>query len=263
MTMKKTILFLSAFWLFSCTEKQAPVNQTDPWKVGGKIHFEENDGADYIGLKSINKITKDILKSLLPIGKDSGADNAKILLNQENGQIIMTHYAEKSRPNVGEEMHATLLYTSPQGFCASETLHQVCGNLFQNCNTPPNIKDVVEKYNSIIPQDLKFEISEIIVTHKNGGPSFIMAKLSLEGRENIYKNSHPISAGLHMTFVNSNQAILSDPQISKKLTEKLNQKLKGQMLKVALKEGVVDLEFGLSGQPWRIRAARKIEFSKQ
>ena len=34
------------------------------------------------------------------------------------------------------------------------------------------------------------------------------------------------------------------------------------MIKIAAKNGVADLEFGISGQPWKIRSGHKIEFKK-
>ena len=41
--------------------------------------------------------------------------------------------------------------------------------------------------------------------------------------------------------------------------EILNQRLKGKLIKISNKNGVADLEFGISGQPWRIRAGKRIE----
>lgn len=42
--------------------------QYNGWKIGAKIHFEEENGHDYIGLKEINAFTKDVLRSTLHIG---------------------------------------------------------------------------------------------------------------------------------------------------------------------------------------------------
>ena len=168
----KTTFFLCVSLLTACTDLSNkpdilksninPIAESS-WKIGGKIHFEEVSGADYIGLNEINALTKDALKSVLPITKDSGNNNAKILIKRQNDYIQIDHYAEKSKPDVGEEMHATLLYTSPGGFCDSETLKQVCPVLFKNCKDPIAIEDVVKKYQSIIKSDWKFKIEEIKV----------------------------------------------------------------------------------------------------
>jgi hypothetical protein len=263
------ILFLATVLLAACnnlTDKNNHQRLSKPdneWKIGAKIHFEEESGNDYIGLKEINAFTKDALKSVLSITKESGDSNAKILLKMENDNIIIDHYAEKSRPNVGEEMHATLLYTSPRGFHFSETLKQVCNALFENCETPTDIETVSIRYSAIIKPHWRFKISEIVVTKNDKGPSFIMAKLVFNNHEIIYLGDKPISAGLHMTLVNcEDSSILSDPMVIDKLTKKLNKGLKSKFIKISAKNGVVDLEFGMSGQPWRIRSGQKIEFKK-
>ncbi|MDP1975448.1 MAG: hypothetical protein Q8K37_05700 [Alphaproteobacteria bacterium] len=273
--MKKNVLFFSVGLLMICsilaeainlpkdTDKQITKKLDADWLVGAKIHFAEDNGADYLGIKEINKIAKTILKSLLNIHEDSGSDNAKILLKKEGDKIKMTHYEEKSIPGIGEEMHASLLYTGPRGFHDSETLHQVCNVLFKNCQSPPNIESVAKEYSDIIKSDWKFQLSKIVLTKSDNGPSFIMAKLLWDGRENIYKSDKPISAGLHMTLVNcADSSILQDSTISNQLIEKLNAALKGKMIKMASKNGVVDLEFGKSGMPWRIRAGEKIEIKR-
>jgi hypothetical protein len=265
----KVCLFLATILLSACNHSMheakhdVQTQQDKGWKIGAKIHFEEESGRDYIGLKEINALTKDALKSILHITKESGDNNAKILLKRENGDIQIDHYAEKSRPNVGEEMHATLLYTSPRGFHSSETLEQVCNVLFKNCETPKDVESVSAKYNAIIKPSWRFKISEIVVTKNDKSPSFIMAKLVFNNHENIYLGDKPISAGLHMTLVNcEDSSILEDPIVVDKLTKKLSELLKGKFIKIAAKNGVADLEFGMSGQPWRIRAGERIEFGK-
>ena len=259
------ILFLSTVLLAACNHStmqnthQFLPQQDKGWKIGAKIHFEVESGHDYIGLKEINALTIDALKSVLHIAKESGDNNAKILLKRENDNIIIDHYTEKSRPNVGEEMHATLLYTSPRGFHSSETLEQVCNVLFKNCETPKDVESVSAKYNAIIKPSWRFKISEIVVTKNDKSPSFIMAKLVFNNHENIYLGDKPISAGLHMTLVNcEDSSILEDPVIVDKLTKKLNEDLKGKFIKIAVKNGVADLEFGMSGEAWRVRAGQKI-----
>lgn len=262
-------LFLSTALLAACdhvTDKNDHrflTQQDSGWKIGAKIHFEEESGEDYIGLKEINELTKKTLKSFLRIAKESGDSNAKILLKKESDKIQIHHYAEKSNPNVGEEMHATLLYTSPRGFHHSETLTHVCNVLFENCETPPDIETVSIRYSAIIKPSWRFKISEIVIVKNDKSPSFIMAKLLFNNHENIYLGEKPISAGLHVTLVNcDDSSILQDPVVVDKLTKKLNDHLKGKFIKIAAKQGVADLEFGRSGELWRIRAGQKIELQK-
>ena len=269
-TRRNIILGLTTVLLLACcnysrdrSDLQFLSEQDREWKIGAKIHFEEGSGSDYIGLKAINALTKDALKSLLPITRDSGDNNAKILLRRDGAGIHIHHYAEKSRPHVGEEMHATLLYTSPRGFHSSETLTQVCGALFKNCSKAPGIEVVSARYGEILKLSLRFKISEIVMTKNDKSPSFIMAKLLFNNNENIYLGDKPISAGLHLTLVNcEDPSILSDPVVADKLIKKLEESLKGKFIKIAVKNGVADLEFGISGQRERIRAGQKIEFKK-
>ena len=280
--MKKVILFLSVGLLFSTlvfantdypTTKEKlsestnnrlnPIKKDDiGWRIGGKIHFEEKSGPGYIGTQEINKITKTILKENIKIEADTCSNNSKIMLKKENAKIIMTHYEEKSRPRIGEETHATLLYSKPRGFNNSETLKQVCGGLFEKYETPPTIQSVVKKYSAIIKPEWKLKISEIVLIKGRNNSAYIAAKLLLNGRENIYNGNKPISSGLHITLVNCTDAsILSDHKISNQLIEKLNLALKNKMVKIATKHGVVDLEFGISGALWRIRAGEIIKKS--
>jgi len=216
-----------------------------------------------MGLKEINSLTREALKSILNVQKDSADNNAKILLKKENGEIQIDHYRERGRPNVGEEMHVTLLYTNPRGFHPSETLAQVCNVLFADCGTPPEIEVVSRKYSAIIEPSWRFKISEIMITKSDQGPSFVTAKLLFNNQEHIHMGKKPISAGLHMTLVNcADSSIIADSLIIDKLTKKLNERLKGKLIKIASRNGMADLEFGMSGQPWRIRAGQKIEFKK-
>ena len=161
--MKKSILFLSfiLFMSLSTEEASAAAKEDTSWRIGGKIHFEEKSGSGYIGLEEIGGITQTILRETLGI-KGSCPLNAKILLKRERGVAEITYYEEKNRPGVGEEMHATLLYTQPRGFNDSETLKQVCPVLFDQCKIPPTMEEVARAYNSIIRPDSKFQISEII-----------------------------------------------------------------------------------------------------
>lgn len=263
--MKKQILLLILNLLMSLpaltlatthshTEKNQIIAHDDlKWRIGGKIHFEEDNGPDYIGLKEINKVVRDQLKKIVSINADVCSTNAKILLKREAEGIQISHFEEKSRPGIGEEMHATLLYTQPRGFYSSETLKQVCENLFERCESSPTIEDVATKYSSIIKPDWKFKISEVVLTTSTTGASFIMANLLFEEHERIFKDSKPISAGLHMTLVNFDNSILKPDEINR-LVKEINLSIKDKMIKVSSKNGIADLEFGISGSSWRIRA---------
>lgn len=263
------LIVLASFVVSSCSQmvgESAPRAPTQPeklWRVGGKIHFEEEGGSDYIGLKEINAITRSALRSVLPIAKESGDSQAKILLKDVGGDLHVEHFTEKSNPGVGEEMHATLLYTAQRGFCASETLAQVCHTLFTVCETPPDIATVSARYSAIIKPHWRFKISEILLTTSDGGSSFIMAKLLLNDRENIYLDNRAISAGLHMALINCENCLrIVDPIAMREVAMRLNEELKGKFIKIADRNGVADLEFGLSGQPWRLRAGEKIQLPK-
>lgn len=53
-------------------ESNLSINKDDlKWRIGGKIHFEEDNGSDYIGINEINNTVKDILKSYININIDS------------------------------------------------------------------------------------------------------------------------------------------------------------------------------------------------
>lgn len=263
----KTTLILSISLLTACTDLSNKSNilksninpiAESSWKIGGKIHFEKVSGADYIGLNEINALTKDALKSVLHITKESCGNNAKILLKRQNDYIQIDHYTEKSRPDVGEEMHATLLYTSPRGFCDSETFKQVCPVLFKNCKYPVAIENVVKKYQSIIKPDWRFKIEEIKV-YENEKNILFSAILSFESHKNIHLGGKHISAGLHLTLVQCFDPTIFNKQTIYQCLEILNQLLKGKLIDISNKNGVADLEFGISGQPWRIRAGKRME----
>ncbi len=261
------ILFLATILLSACNHSMheakhdVQTQQDKCWKIGAKIHFEEESGNDYIGLKEINAFTKDALKSVLSITKESCENNAKILLKKDKGGIAIDHYTEKSRPNIGEEMHATLLYTSSRGFCDSETLKQICPVLFKDCHSPIAIEDVNTKYQAIVNPDWKFKIEEIKVYENKKSITF-SAILSFEDHKNIYFKDKPISAGLHLTLIQCFEPSIFNKQTIQKCLDTLNHNLKGKFIKIAAKNGVADLEFGMSGQPWRIRSGQKIEFKK-
>jgi len=260
--MKKIIVFFSFFVFVAysmLTTATNYENSNQELQIGGKIHFEEESGTDYLGTREINKITRNLLHELLDIETDSCAPNAKILLSRKDDKIKISHYEEKSRPGVGEEMHDTLLYTKLRGFCDSETLEQVRDTLFGKCELPQTIENVAKVYSSIIKPEWRFKISEVVL-NENGTSSFISAKLLFDEKTRLYKDNKPISATLHLTLVNcSDSSLLAIRDISEPLIKALNKDLKGKMIKVAAKNGIADLEFGLSGSAWRIRAEERVE----
>jgi hypothetical protein len=197
------------------------------WRVGGKIYFEHESGLDYIGITEINNITKSILKTLIPIESDSCDSRSKILIKNHNNKITMTHYEEKNRLGMGEETHATLLYTKPRGFCNSETLTQICSSLFKNCDSPPSIQELAKIYSTILKPEWKFKITQVALTKSSANSSCIIAKLELDGHENIYRDNKPISAGLHVTLANfADDAILKKDGIGDRFIKNLNERLK-------------------------------------
>lgn len=174
------------------SENRQPVNQNElQWRIGAKIHFEEENGADYIGIKEVNKLARNALKGIINIEDDTCAENAKILVKKEASKIQLTHFEEKSRPGMGEEMHATLLYTQSRGFCDSETLKQVCKNIFGKCDFPPTIEGVASRYNLIVKPDWEFEISEAVLTKSANGTSFVMLKLLFEEQDRLFYEGNP------------------------------------------------------------------------
>lgn len=227
-------------------------------RVGAKIHFEEEDGPDYIGTKQINATTKRLIQEIIMTESDACADNAKISLKHERDMIHITHYEESSRPGIGEELHATLLYTRPRGFCDSETLEQNCPHLFPSCPLP-SIEQVVEVYHSIIQPEWKFQIAEISLENREKGPFCLLAKLLFEGQERIFKEDKAVSAGLHMTLVNfTDRSIFTEDELDL-LIRNVNNAFQRKQIKVAYKNGMADLEFGISGSPWRIRGGKREE----
>lgn len=234
------------------------------WRVGAKIHFEEEGGIDYIGTKQLNATTKRLIKEIIATASDDCAENAKISLKKENGKIHITHYEETNRPGIGEELHATLLYTRARGFFDSETLQQNCLNLFASCSVPPSIEQVAAVYHSIIQPEWKFQISEVLIGNREKGPFCLMVKLLFKGQERIFYRNKAISAGLHMTLVNfTDKSIFPDDVSLDLLVEKLNEAFQGKQIKVAHKNGMADLEFGISGSSSRMRAGKKIEICEK
>jgi hypothetical protein len=63
-----------------------------------------------------------------------------------------------------------------------------------------------------------------------------------------------------MTLVNfTDKSIFPDDASLDLLVKKLNEAFQGKQIKIAHKNGMADLEFGISGSSWRMRAGEWIE----
>ncbi|NGX63992.1 MAG: hypothetical protein KR126chlam6_01416 [Candidatus Anoxychlamydiales bacterium] len=228
-------------------------NQENKWKIGGKIHFEEKSSSDYLGTIEINKITRKVFKDYFNIKSDSCAFNAKVLIKKENDEYVLKHYEEKNNPGIGEEMHATLLYTNKRIANGHETLNDIYHNLKQVDNDlpdsrTPTVEEIAQAYNKIIKPDWKFEICDVIFVKGKTG-SCIIAKLLYEGRDEIVnKKEDPISGNfLHISLVNVDPSIVSEVEKIDLVVSKLKEKLLNKRIKVGNQNGVADLEFGITG----------------
>ena len=66
-----------------------------------------------------------------------------------------------------------------------------------------------------------------------------------------------------MTLVNFiDKSIFTKEGALDQLVKKLNDEFQGRQIKIANKNGMADLEFGISGSTWRLRAGEKIEFDE-
>lgn len=233
-------------------------NLSNSWKIGGKIHFEEGSSSDYVGTIAINELTRKTIKYFFDIQIDSCACNAKVLLKKESNQIILTHREERSKPGIGEELHATLLYTSKRVERGHETLHDIYSNLRQvDESLPqdrvPTIEQVSNAYQKFIKPDWQFQIADVQLISNNTG-SFIIARLELNGQDEIQNNQgSPISGNfLHLTLAMIESSISEIEKIQLVVSE-LKNELVGKMVKIGNKNGYADLEFGVSGSSARIR----------
>lgn len=240
---------------------QKNFSEESKWKIGGKIHFEENDSADSIGIIQINRIIKDAIHTCFSIVDDTCAPNAKALLKKEETGFVIRHYEEKSKPGIGEEMHATLLYTSKRAFNenAHETLKDIYENLIQIDDRlprkdPPTVDQVAEAYKKIINPNEIFTISHIEFVKGTTGNA-IIAKLLFQGKSEISNTyGNPVSGNfLHMTLVNVDASTLFETEKIKNIVAILQEQLAEKTIKIGNKNGQIDLEFGQSGSPQRVR----------
>jgi hypothetical protein len=234
-------------------------NSSKDWKIGGKIHFEEQSSADYIGTLEINELTRATIKDFFDIKSDSCAHNAKVLIKKDNDKIVITHREEKSKPGIGEEMHATLIYTSKRVDDEHDTLRDIYDNLMEvdgnlPSEQPPTVEQVANAYQKIIKPDWKLLISDVeFISGKTG--SGIIAKLRFNGqKELLNEKGKPISSGyLHLTLAMVDPSAISERDKINHVVLELRKKLSGNMIKIGNKNGLADLEFGVSGSKDRIR----------
>ncbi len=181
----------------------------------------------------------------------------KSCLKKENYQVILSHREERSKPGIGEELHATLLYTSKR----TEGGHETLLDIYEHLKTvdpslpqdrAPTVEQVAAAYQKIIKPSWELKISDVEwISNQTGG--FIIANLKLNDRDEIFNDQgFPISGNfLHMTLAVVDPSIISD-KIDFIVSE-LKETLTGKMVKIGDKNGCADLEFGLSGSPNRIR----------
>jgi hypothetical protein len=251
--MFKQILLVSLFFVGSLQAEEVE------WRIGGKIHFEEQSSSDCIGTIEINGITRGAIKEFFPITADTCAPNAKPMLRKEHDEFVIRHYEERSKPGIGEEMHATLLYTSKRVDDGHETLKDVYENLMQVDETlprdhPPTVEQVANAYQKIISPDFRFEISHVeFVVGKTGAA--VVAKLLLNGKDEIVnKYGRPVSGNfLHMTLVNVDSSVVHETEKIGQIVSRLQEKLSKKRVKIGVRNGRADLEFGRSGSAQRVR----------
>jgi len=249
---------LSSFVYCAEPSHQPTLSNESQWKIGGKIHFEEQGSPRCIGTVEVNEITREEIKQIFPVAEDSCAHNAKPLLKKDNERFVIRHSEERSRPGIGEEMHATLLYTSRR-FNEHETLQDIYENLVQVDETlphtePPTVEQVANAYQKILSPDLTFDISKVeFIQGQTAG--VIVAKLMLQGKDEIVnKYGKPVSGKfLHMTLVNVDSSAAPESEKITFLVKNLNKRLSGKRLAIGHKDGKADLEFGLSGSAQRVR----------
>lgn len=252
------LLFFISSSCFGFAETPTESSYKD-WKIGGKIHFEEQSSVDYIGTLEINELTRATIKDFFDIKSDSCAHNAKVLIKKENDKAVIRHREEKSKPGIGEEMHATLIYTSKRVDDEHDTLLDIYDNLMEidedlPSEQPPTVEQVANAYQKIIKPDWKLLISDVeFISGKTG--SGIIAKLRFNGqKELLNEKGKPISSGyLHLTLAMVDPSMFSESEKINCAVLELKEKLSGKMIKIGNRHGQADLEFGISGSADRVR----------
>jgi len=257
--MKKLVSLLFAISACCGYAEAQTENPSKEWMIGGKIHFEEQSSADYIGTVEINELTRKMIKDFFDVQIDSCDHNAKALIKKENNQIILTHREEGAKPGIGEEMHATLLYTKKRVENGHETLRDIYENLRSaDMSLPrdraPTVEQVASAYQKLIKPDWKFQIVDVVfISGKTG--SAIVAKLQLDGQDEISNNQgKPISGNfLHVSLAVIDASMTSEMEKIQLVASALKDNLSGKMVKIGNRNGQADLEFGVSGSVDRIR----------
>lgn len=83
----------------------------------------------------------------------------------------------------------------------------------------------------------------------------VVAKLLLNGKDEIInEQGNPVSGkSLHMTLLNLDSSVASQKEKIEQIVTKLRKKLLGKRVKIGERNGIADLEFGISGSSNRIR----------
>lgn len=276
----KKLIILSAFTfltlLCGCSSRMdaknaVPLKEQEEasWKIGGKIHFEEHDGPDYLGLISINQRTREAMREIFHVEKqeDVCAGNAKALLKRnKDGTFIIFHREELQNPGVGEEMHATLLYSRRHVANGHETLKDIYPYLQEveeglPRDKAPTVSQIAQAYQKIIKPEWRLVIADVVFM-KGGTGSCIIAKLLLNGKDEILnQNGHPVSGNfLHLTLASLHPSALStveDETSIDRVVLILKEALRGKSVKIADVNGQADIEFGISGSTPKERVRPK------
>lgn len=113
MRMKKIVLFQFLLLNFCLAHTIAD----NDLKIGAKIHFEEESGRDYTGLKEINAFVRSILKSTLRVTQELGDHNTKILLKRKADGVQIDHYTEKKLPDARRRDACHTYLHNTKGIC--------------------------------------------------------------------------------------------------------------------------------------------------
>lgn len=229
------------------------------WKIGGMIHFEPQSSDDYIGAIELNRLTRKTLKQFFEVKSDTCAETAKVLIRKIENNYVITHRESSSRPGVGEDLHATLIYTRKRVKNGHETLKDTYSNLKEVDNSlptehPPTLKQVANAYHKIIEPNWKFKIDDVVFFSGKTATA-IVVKLLFEDKDYIFnKNGKPISGNfLHIGLVVADPSVAGEKEKFEAITSILKKKLLGKYVKVGNINGQADLEFGVSGTKERLR----------
>ena len=223
------------------------------------MHFERRDGTGYLGLETLNSETVISLEEIFKVDKKNihCASDAKVLLKFED-KFIISQYEEKSCPGKGEEMHATLLYTNRRDLTGNG--HEILSDVYKylresdpslSAEQVPTVAQISNVYQKAINLEQKFVISDVVFLKGTTG-SGIIAKLLCNGKDYITDiKGNPISGGfLHISLVIISPSVSMTEEVDKminQVVEILKKKLIDKSVKITQVDGLIDLEFGVTG----------------